>query len=114
MLRCASCSLESPLAAAFERHLDLRPKREMPTPAQMAASFQGGESGPALSGREAAACVGIVRGHSNETIALHLDLSINSVRAYRRRAYAKLQITSQNELLALILNGGRKRRYSGH
>jgi DNA-binding CsgD family transcriptional regulator len=81
----------------------------MPTPAQMAASLQGGESGPALSGREAAVCVGIVTRHSNEAIALHLDLSINSVRTYRRRAYAKLQITSQNELFALILNGGSKR-----
>lgn len=106
--------IKSPLAAAFERHLDLKPKREMPTPAQMAASLQGGESGPALSGREAAVCVGVVTGHSNEAIALHLDLSINSVRTYRRRAYAKLQITSQNELFALILNGGRKGRYSGH
>jgi DNA-binding CsgD family transcriptional regulator len=106
--------IKSPLAAAFERHLDLKPKREMPTPAQMAASLQDGESGPALSGREAAVCVGVVTGHSNEAIALHLDLSINSVRTYRRRAYAKLQITSQNELFALILNGGRKGRYSGH
>jgi DNA-binding CsgD family transcriptional regulator len=106
--------IKSPLAAAFERHLDLKPKRDMPTPAQMAALLQGGESGPALSEREAAVCVGIVTGHSNEAIALHLDLSINSVRTYRRRAYAKLQITSQNELFALILNGGRKGRYSGH
>jgi DNA-binding CsgD family transcriptional regulator len=86
----------------------------MPTPAQMAALLQGGESGPALSEREAAVCVGVVTGHSNEAIALHFDLSINSVRTYRRRAYAKLQITSQNELFALILNGGRKGRYSGH
>ena len=82
--------IKSPLAAAFERHL------------------------PALSEREATVCVGVVTGHSNEAIALHLDLSINSVRTYRRRAYAKLQITSQNELFALILNGGRKARYSGH
>jgi hypothetical protein len=37
------------LAVAFERHLDLKPTREMPTPAQMAASLQCGESGPCLS-----------------------------------------------------------------
>jgi hypothetical protein len=48
--------IKSPLAAAFERHLDLKPKRDMPTPAQMAASLQGGESGPTLSEREVAVC----------------------------------------------------------
>jgi DNA-binding CsgD family transcriptional regulator len=55
-----------------------------------------------------------VTGYSNEAIALDLDLSFHSVRTYRRRAYAKLQVTSQNELFALILNNGRKDRYSGH
>jgi DNA-binding CsgD family transcriptional regulator len=90
------------------------PKTIQATGGDMSNPLQGGESGPALSEREAAVCVGIVTGHSNEAIALHLELSINSVRTYRRRAYAKLQITSQNELFALILNGGRKGRYSGH
>jgi DNA-binding CsgD family transcriptional regulator len=46
-------------------------------------------------------------GYSNEAIALHLDLSFHSVRTYRRRAYLKLGVTSQNELFALILGRGR-------
>jgi DNA-binding CsgD family transcriptional regulator len=42
-------------------------------------------------------------GYSNEAIALDLDLSFHSVRTYRRRAYLKLGITSQNELFSLVL-----------
>jgi len=51
-------------------------------------------------------CARIVTGHSNEAIALDLGLSFHSVRTYRRRAYAKLNVTSQNELFAQILNAG--------
>jgi DNA-binding CsgD family transcriptional regulator len=107
-------TIKSPLAAAFERHLDLRPMRHLPTLVQMAALLQGGENVPTLSAREAAVCARIVTGYSNEAIALDLDLSFHSVRTYRRRAYAKLRVTSQNELFALILNNGSKGRYSGH
>jgi len=107
-------AIKSPLAAACERHLDLRPKHRLPTLPQMAALLQGGEDRPALSAREAAVCARIVMGYSNEAIALDLGLSFHSVRTYRRRAYAKMQVTSQNELFALILNGGKKGRYSAH
>jgi len=47
-----------------------------------------------------------VTGHSNEAIALDLGISFHSVRTYRRRAYEKLHVTSQNELFAHILNAG--------
>jgi DNA-binding CsgD family transcriptional regulator len=47
-----------------------------------------------------------VTGYSNEAIALDLDISFHSVRTYRKRAYAKLNVTSQNELFAHILNTG--------
>jgi DNA-binding CsgD family transcriptional regulator len=55
-----------------------------------------------------------VTGYSNEAIALDLGLSFHSVRTYRRRAYAKLNVTSQNELFALILNGGSRGRPCAH
>jgi DNA-binding CsgD family transcriptional regulator len=111
---CRIDSIKSPLAAAFERHLDLEPKRYLPTLAQMAAFLRDGENRPALSVREAAVCARIVTGYSNEAIALDLDLSFHSVRTYRRRAYAKLQVTSQNELFALILRNDGISRHSGH
>jgi len=59
-----------------------------------------------LSSREAAICARIVTGYSNEAIALDLGISFHSVRTYRRRAYEKLNVTSQNELFAQILNAG--------
>jgi DNA-binding CsgD family transcriptional regulator len=97
-------AIKAPLAAAFERHLDFKPTRTLPSPARMADILQGSES--VLSSREAAVCARIVTGYSNEAIALDLGLSFHSVRTYRRRAYTKLKVTSQNELFALILNGG--------
>lgn len=107
-------SLKAPLAAAFERHLDLKPQPRLPSLARMADILQGCEGTAALSAREAAVCARIVTGYSNEAIALDLDLSFHSVRTYRRRAYAKLRITSQNELFALILDGGSRGRTSAH
>jgi DNA-binding CsgD family transcriptional regulator len=106
--------LKIPLAAACERHFDLTPKRAMPTLEQAVALLEGGEGMPVLSAREAAVCARIVTGYSNEAIALDLDLSFHSVRTYRRRAYAKLNVTSQNELFALILASVNRTRYMGH
>jgi DNA-binding CsgD family transcriptional regulator len=107
-------AIKAPLAAAFERHLDLKPTRTLPSLARMADILQGSESVALLSSREAAVCARIVTGYSNEAIALDLGLSFHSVRTYRRRAYAKLKVTSQNELFALILNGGSRSSTSAH
>ncbi len=107
-------AIKAPLAAAFERHLDLKPTRALPrmlprtfpSLTRLVDILQGSETAPMLSSREAAVCARIVTGYSNEAIALDLGLSFHSVRTYRRRAYAKLGVTSQNELFAVILNGG--------
>lgn len=56
-----------------------------------------------LSQREAATCAYIVTGHSNEAISLHLGVSLNTARTFRRRAYAKLNLATQSELFALYL-----------
>jgi DNA-binding CsgD family transcriptional regulator len=58
---------------------------------------------PELSGREAEVCAGIAMGRTNEGIGLDLGISPNTVRTYRKRAYAQLSISSHNELLKLIL-----------
>ena len=56
-----------------------------------------------LSGREAQVCAEIVLGRSSEAIAIKLGLSINTILTHRKNAYAKLGISSQNELSRLVL-----------
>lgn len=56
-----------------------------------------------LTARERNVCEFIVSGHSSEAIALKLGLSINSIKTYRKRAYSKLSISSQNELFHIML-----------
>lgn len=58
---------------------------------------------PQLTEREIQVCAGIVRGLSSEAIASLLRLSINTILTHRRRAYAKLGISSQNELSHMLL-----------
>lgn len=45
----------------------------------------------------------ILRGHSSESIGFNLDISLGTVKTHRRNAYAKLEISSQSELLSLFL-----------
>lgn len=58
--------------------------------------------GAGLPPREVDICDGILRGITSEGIALKLNVSINTVRTYRKRAYARLRISSQNELMRLV------------
>lgn len=61
---------------------------------------------PAFAGitpRERLVCIGILTGHTSESIALNLSISINSVLTYRKRLYEKLEISSQNELFVLVI-----------
>lgn len=57
-----------------------------------------------LSPRESDVCALIVLGHSSESIALKMNVSVNSVLTYRKRAYAKLGISSQNELFRICFD----------
>lgn len=59
---------------------------------------------PQLSRREIEVCAEIVRGLSSGAIASSLGLSINTILTHRRRAYAKLKISSQNELSHILLH----------
>lgn len=59
---------------------------------------------PCLSAREAEVCAMIAAGHTSEGIALTLGVCINTVQTYRKRAYAKLSISSQNQLLRLVMS----------
>jgi DNA-binding CsgD family transcriptional regulator len=55
----------------------------------------------ALSEREQAVCLGILSGRKAETIAADLGVAASTVITYRKRAYAKLGITSRAGLFAI-------------
>lgn len=59
---------------------------------------------PGLSPREAEVCALILQGVSAEGIALEIGVSKTSVITYRKRAYAKLGISTQGELFAACLS----------
>jgi DNA-binding CsgD family transcriptional regulator len=59
---------------------------------------------PSMPLRETEVCAAIVRGMTSEAIALELGISVNTVLTYRKRAYARLGISCQNELLRFVLS----------
>lgn len=58
---------------------------------------------PQLTEREIQVHAGIVCGLSSNAIAASLGLSVNTVLTHRRRAYAKLGVSSLNELSHMLL-----------
>lgn len=53
-----------------------------------------------LTPREAEICACIVLGYTVLGMSLNMSISINTVATHRKRAYAKMKISSQNELFA--------------
>lgn len=90
------------LAAALERHLDLvgRPAED-----GWELRLRRVAAATPLSARERHVCCRILDGWLNEGIALDLGLSVHSVVTYRRRAFAKLGVGTQNELFNLVVRG---------
>ncbi|MGZ3408997.1 MAG: helix-turn-helix transcriptional regulator [Xanthobacteraceae bacterium] len=58
---------------------------------------------PKMPQREAEVCTAIMLGMTSEAIAIKLGISVNTVLTYRKRAYGRLNISCQNELMRLIL-----------
>lgn len=96
-------SLSGTLAATVERHVAMLTSVPLNTLAELAKLVLEMPLGHRLSERETSVCARIIAGHSTESIALNLGVSPHSVATYRQRAYAKLNITSQNELFMLLL-----------
>jgi DNA-binding CsgD family transcriptional regulator len=61
--------------------------------------------GHGLTPREVQVCAAIAAGMSSEAIALSFDISLNTVLTFRKRAYARLGLSSQNQLTRLIYRG---------
>lgn len=96
----AVINASSALFALITKHHDLGYAQE-PTPETTRSRLLLVE--PTLTSRELDVCVGIIRGQTSEAIALSLGLSINTVLTYRKRAYSRLGITTQNELMHLVI-----------
>lgn len=58
---------------------------------------------PALTSRERQVCALVALGLTSEGIALRLGVGLNTVLTYRKRAYARLSISSQNELMRRLM-----------
>lgn len=57
-----------------------------------------------LTDREQQVIQYVLKGHSSESISYNLDISVTTVKTHRKRAYAKLNISSQSELMSKFLN----------
>lgn len=91
-------------AALATKHESLtRPSETCETPSRDGLSEQIAALGAALSQRELEVCAMILRGHTSESIALNLGVSLSTVLTFRKRAYAKLSISSANELFRRVL-----------
>lgn len=55
-----------------------------------------------ITPRETQVIAQVLEGHSSESIAKTLGISVGTVRIHRRNIYAKLQISSQQELFAIF------------
>lgn len=56
-----------------------------------------------LTAREREVCVLILKGYSSEAMSLELEVAKSTINTYRKRAYGRLGISSQNELFSLCL-----------
>jgi DNA-binding CsgD family transcriptional regulator len=57
----------------------------------------------ALTPREKEICLRILSGYSSQAISAELGVSLHSTLTYRKRAYEKIGISSQNELFGIVL-----------
>ena len=65
--------------------------------------FATAERFKSLTPRENQVCQRILSGYGSEAISAELGISLHSTFTYRKRAYQKLGICSQNELFAIAL-----------
>ncbi|MES5487878.1 helix-turn-helix transcriptional regulator [Bradyrhizobium sp. INPA03-11B] len=91
------------LTAAVARHFQREPALDADPIARLKTLFATTEPLARLTGREKEVCLRILSGLSSEAIAADLGIGLHSALTYRKRAYDKLGISSQNELFAIAL-----------
>jgi DNA-binding CsgD family transcriptional regulator len=98
------------VSAAVARHFQLDAAADDDPMGRLKNLFATGEPLAAPTGREKEVCLRILSGFSSEAIAAELGISLHSALTYRKRAYERLGISSQNELfgIALRLMGSRR------
>ena len=91
------------LAAAVARHFQAQnPPDHNPSDA-LEHLFSTSVPLTRLTYREKEVCLRILSGFSSEAISVDLGIGLQSTLTYRKRAYEKLGISSQNELFAIAL-----------
>lgn len=102
----AACRRIAPVVAELARaqwpvpKLAAQPAED--TPARLAVAAER-TLGIALSPRQAQVALLILKGHSTLSIGLHLGVSPQTVKVFRKQLYARCRISSQAELFALML-----------
>jgi DNA-binding CsgD family transcriptional regulator len=108
----------SPLLVALAgKHVQLlTPQPSGAAPFELTTSIESvlATISPSLSDRERAVCARALRGLTVEGIALDLGVKPSTVATLRRRAYAKLNISSLNELFALCIACLARSHLTGH
>jgi len=102
----AKLSSQIPLIGAVVRKFwQLRSDKLAPSPRDNSINDIYNEFGAdELSQREREVIQYVLRGHSSGSIALNLDVSVTTIKTHRKRAYSKLNISSQSELFSMFLN----------
>lgn len=92
------------LASAILKHFEFAPQQfdiSSPSPSQESRFQNFGKN--VLTEREQGVVKLILTGHSSNSIALHLDISVPTVKTHRRNLYSKFNISSQAELFNLFV-----------
>lgn len=98
-------SLQPLVSSAFRKYWGLRSHEVAARPLDSRIDELFEDFGkPVLSDREREVIRMVLRGHSSNSIGLNLDISVTTVKTHRKRAYAKLGIATQSELLSLFLD----------
>jgi DNA-binding CsgD family transcriptional regulator len=91
------------LTAAVARHFQPDMAPDADPIARLQTLFATAAPLARLTGREREVCLRILSGLSSEAIAAELGIGLHSALTYRKRAYDKLGISTQNELFAIAL-----------
>jgi DNA-binding CsgD family transcriptional regulator len=91
------------VSAAVARHFQLGATADDDPIGRLKTLFETSEPLAALTAREKDVCLRILSGFSSEAIAAELGISLHSALTYRKRAYDRLGISSQNELFGIVL-----------